>query len=247
MKPEIRTYPTLEDLSRAAAEYICEIAKGSIEERGVFTFVLSGGTTPRLLYEKLAEQPYANRIDWQHTHLFWGDERCVPPEHQDSNFALAYETMLSKVAVPPANVHRIPTESGSPKTAAEKYEKSLREFFQMATEPDSSRIFPSFDLLLQGLGLDGHTASLFPGEAALEEMDRWVLAVDGAKASPPVERVTFTLPVINKARYVIFLAAGSNKREVFQQIINNPETSAYPAAKVRPSGRLVWFIDEGLA
>lgn len=247
MKPEIRTYPTIEDLSRAAAEYVCEIAKGAIEERGIFTLVLSGGSTPRLLYEKLAEQPYANRIDWQHTHLFWGDERCVPPKHPDSNFALAYETMISKVAVPPANVHRIPAESDSAKTAAEKYEKSLREFFKVATEPISPLTFPSFDLVLQGLGEDGHTASLFPGDVALEEKTKWAVAVDGSTAAPPVPRVSLTLPVLNEARHVLFLASGGSKREVFQEILNNPEKAGYPAARVEPSGRLLWFIDELLA
>jgi len=130
---------------------------------------------------------------------------------------------------------------------AAEYETTLREFFQATAAGDPSTSFPSFDLVLLGIGGDGHTASLFPGDAALEERDRWVVAVDGANASPPVERITLTLPAINKARYVIFLASGSNKREVFQQVVNNPETSSYPAARVKPSGRLVWFIDEGLA
>ena len=247
MKPEIRTHSSLEDLSRAAAECICEIAEEAIKERGIFTLVLSGGTTPRLLYEELAKEPYASRVDWQHTHLFWGDERCVPSDNPDSNFSLALQTLISKVDVPPSNIHRIPAATGSPKPVAAEYETTLREFFQATAGSDPSTSFPSFDLVLLGIGGDGHTASLFPGDAALEERDRWVVAVDGANASPPVERITLTLPAINKARYVIFLASGSNKREVFQQVVNNPETSSYPAARVKPSGRLVWFIDEGLA
>jgi len=247
MKPEIRTHSSLEDLSRAAAECICEIAEEAIKERGIFTLVLSGGTTPRLLYEELAKEPYASRVDWQHTHLFWGDERCVPSDNPDSNFSLALQTLISKVDVPPSNIHRIPAATGSPKPVAAEYETTLREFFQATAAGDPSTSFPSFDLVLLGIGGDGHTASLFPGDAALEERDRWVVAVDGANASPPVERITLTLPAINKARYVIFLASGSNKREVFQQVVNNPETSSYPAARVKPSGRLVWFIDEGLA
>ena len=247
MKPEIRTHSSLEDLSRAAAECICEIAEEAIKERGIFTLVLSGGTTPRLLYEELAKEPYASRVDWQHTYLFWGDERCVPSDNPDSNFSLALQTLISKVDVPPSNIHRIPAATGSPKPVAAEYETTLREFFQATAGSDPSTSFPSFDLVLLGIGGDGHTASLFPGDAALEERDRWVVAVDGANASPPVERITLTLPAINKARYVIFLASGSNKREVFQQVVNNPETSSYPAARVKPSGRLVWFIDEGLA
>jgi 6-phosphogluconolactonase len=247
MKPEIRTHSSLEDLSRAAAECICEIAEEAIKERGIFTLVLSGGTTPRLLYEELAKEPYASRVDWQHTYLFWGDERCVPSDNPDSNFSLALQTLISKVDVPPSNIHRIPAATGSPKPVAAEYETTLREFFQATAGSDPSTSFPSFDLVLLGIGGDGHTASLFPGDAALEERDRWVVAVDGANASPPVERITLTLPAINKARYVIFLASGSNKREVFQQVVNNPETSSYPAARVKPLGRLVWFIDEGLA
>ena len=247
MKPEIRTHSSLEDLSRAAAECICEIAEEAIKERGIFTLVLSGGTTPRLLYEELAKEPYASRVDWQHTYLFWGDERCVPSDNPDSNFSLALQTLISKVDVPPSNIHRIPAATGSPKPVAAEYETTLREFFQATAGSDPSTSFPSFDLVLLGIGGDGHTASLFPGDAALEERTSWVVAVEGSSASPPVPRITLTLPVINEAKCVLFLASGSNKREVFQQVVNNPETSSYPAARVKPSGRLVWFIDEGLA
>jgi len=237
----------LSELSLAAAEFIAELAEARIRERNIFTLVLAGGSTPRLLYEELAREPSASRVDWQHTHLFWGDERCVPSDSPDSNYSLALQALISKVDVPPSNIHRIPATTGTPKAVAAEYETTLREFFQPSAASDPSLSFPSFDLVLLGMGTDGHTASLFPGEAALEEMDRWVLAVDGAKASPPVPRVTLTLPAINKAGYVIFLASGSNKREVFQQVVNNPDASGYPAARVKPAGKLLWFIDEGLA
>ena len=246
-KPEIRTYPGLEELSRAAAEYICEIAREAIKERDIFTLVLSGGSTPRLLYEELARQPISKRMDWNKIHIFWGDERYLPPDHPDSNYALAFQALVSKVDVRPANLHRIITESGSAKAAAEDYEQTLRHFFGSPTGNEDARHFPSFDLILLGLGQDGHTASLFPGDAALEEEHRWVVAVDSASASPPVPRITLTLPVLNKARCVIFLASGSKKREVFQRIVKNSEILAYPAARVRPSGRLLWFVDEDLA
>ena len=246
MKPEILTYPSLEDLSRAAAEYICEIAEEAIKERDIFTLVLSGGSTPRLLYEELARQPISKRIDWQKTHIFWGDERYLPPDHPDSNYALAFQAFVSKVDIPPANVHRVLTESDSANAAAEDYEKTLRRFFQHPAGSQDQPYLPSFDLVLLGLGQDGHTASLFPGDAALEEKYRWVVAVDGASASPPVPRVTLTFPVFNKAECVIFLVSGSSKQEVFAEIMNNPGTAAYPAARVRPSGKLLWFIDERL-
>ncbi|MCG6945811.1 MAG: 6-phosphogluconolactonase [Deltaproteobacteria bacterium] len=246
-KPEIRSYSSLSELSLAAAEYIAELAEARIKERNIFTLVLSGGSTPRQLYEKLANQPISNRIDWQHAHLFWGDERCVPPDNPDSNFSLAFETLISRVDLPPANIHRIPATTGSPKAAAEEYEKILREFFQAVGETDSIISFPSFDLVLLGMGVDGHTASLFPGDAALGEKTSWVVAVEGTSASPPVPRITLTFPVINEAKCVLFLASGSSKLQVIQEILNNPHTVTYPAAKVQPSGKLLWFIDEGLA
>ncbi|MDH3896621.1 MAG: 6-phosphogluconolactonase, partial [Deltaproteobacteria bacterium] len=247
MKPEIRSYSSLRELSLAAAEFIAELAEARIKERNIFTLVLSGGNTPRQLYEELASLPISKRIDWQHTHLFWGDERCVPSDNPDSNFSLAFQALISRVDVPPANIHRIPATTGSAKAVAKEYEKTLREFFQHAAENDSSTSFPSFDLVLLGLGADGHTASLFPGDAALEERTSWVVAVEGSSASPPVPRITLTFPVINEAKCVLFLVSGSNKLRVLQEILNNPHTATYPAARVKPSGRLLWFIDEWLA
>ena len=246
MKPEIRTYKTLADLSRAAAEFIVGLAEATIKKKNVFTLVLSGGSTPRLLYEDLALQPFSKRIDWHKTHIFWGDERCVPPNHPESNYGLAYQALVSRVDIPPANVHRIPAESGSANAAAEAYEETLHHFFVPSVGSEHGAHLPSFDLILLGLGQDGHTASLFPGDAALEERYRWVAPVDGASASPPVPRVTLTLPVLNEAKRVVFLVSGSRKKGVFEKIMNNPGTAAYPAARVRPSGRLLWFIDEWL-
>ena len=244
--PEIRSYPSLPELSHAAAEFIVELAEATVKERNVFTLVLSGGSTPRLLYEDLARPPFSTRIDWQKTHIFWGDERCVLPNHPDSNYGLALQTLVSKVNIPPANVHRIPAEIGSANAAAEAYEETLHHFFAPSAGNEDGTHLPSFDLILLGLGQDGHTASLFPGDAALEEKYRWVAPVDGASASPPVPRVTLTLPVLNEAKWVVFLASGSRKKGVFEKIINDPGAAAYPAARVRPSGRLLWFIDEWL-
>jgi 6-phosphogluconolactonase len=239
----------LSDLSRAAAEFIVELAETAVTERTIFTLALSGGSTPRLLYEYLAKEEFSQRMPWEHTHIFWGDERCVSPDHPDSNFAMAFETLISKAPLPSENVHRVTTEGELPKAAAREYEKSLREFFQDTAHARVPLAFPSFDLILLGLGKDGHTASLFPGEPVLEEKIRWVVAVAGTSASPAVPRVTLTFPVINQARCVLFLASGSDKRDVFQKILGSPESAAqhYPAARVRPSGSLLWFIDEGLA
>lgn len=246
-KPEIRSYSSLSELSRAAAKFIAQLAEARIKERGIFTFVLSGGTTPRLLYEELAKEPHASRVDWQHTHLFWGDERCVPSDNPDSNFSLAFQTLISKVDVPPANIHRIPAATGSPKTGAKEYENTLREFFQPSVDSDSIISFPAFDLVLLGMGTDGHTASLFPGDESLGEKTSWVVAVEGTRASPPVPRITLTFPAINEAKCVLFLVSGSRKLIVLQEILNNPQTVTYPAARVQPAGKLLWFVDEGVA
>jgi len=246
MKAEIRSYPSLLDLSRAAAEFITGLAEVAAREGDNFTLVLSGGKTPRLLYELLAQAPYSSKIDWKQTHLFWGDERCLPPDHTDSNFAMAFQTLISRISIPSKNVHRIPAETEPPEAAAKQYEQTLREFFPPARENEMTSNFPSFDLVLLGLGEDGHTASLFPGDAALEYQTSWVAAVDGFGASPAVPRITLTLPVINRAKCVLFLASGSEKREVLTAILDNPETTDYPAARVQPAGRLLWFIDERL-
>jgi len=219
MKPEIQRYPNLETLSHAAAEYICILAGESVQKKGVFTVVLAGGKTPELLYETLAHPPFDARIPWPQVHFFWGDERCVPPDHPDSNFGMASRTLISRVPVLPQNVHRIPGEAASPAEAAEEYEKTLREFFTHSIEgsPSRSRLgenhqSPSFDLIILGAGKDGHTASLFPGDPVLEEKARWVASVDTPHGSPPVPRVTLTLPVINRARCVMFLVSGVEKR-----------------------------------
>ena len=253
MKPEVRRYPNLEGLNNAAAEFICTLAVGCVNERGIFTVALSGGKTPESLYENLAGPPYESRMPWPHIHFFWGDERCVPPDHPDSNFAMAFRALISRVPVPSRNVHRIPSEIQPPERAADVYEKILREFFGPSVQndthsnaSDAGESFPFFDLILLGLGKDGHTASLFPGDRALEERKRWVKAVLTPHGSPPVPRTTLTLPVINRAGCTLFMVSGSGKREVLRSILKAPNSAAphYPAARVNPEGRLVWLIDE---
>jgi 6-phosphogluconolactonase len=243
MKPGVRRHPSLESLSLAAAALVTEVAEVSVRTRGRFTFVLSGGTSPRMLYERLAQPPFSERMPWSRTYIFWGDDRCVPPDHPHSNFGLARQAFLSKVSLPPANVYPIPGTVVPPEAAAFQYEESLRLFFQKV----GGLQFPVFDLLLLGLGQDGHTASLFPGDPALEEERRWTRAVRVTSASPPVPRITLTLPVINMARTVVFLVSGAGKKKVLGEILSEPEKASlrYPAARVRPSGRLLWLIDEG--
>ena len=243
MKPEVRCYPNLEVLSNAAAEFICTLAVECVNERGLFTIALSGGKTPKTLYENLARPFYSTRMPWSHIHLFWGDERCVRPDHPESNFSMAFHALISKVPLPSQNVHRMPAEIEPPEDAAEAYEGVLREFFGSPRKPGP---IPAFDLIVLGVGKDGHTASLFPRDQALEVEKRWVTAVRTPQGTPLVPRITLTLPVINRASYVLFMVSGSGKRELVRSILEEPDSAAqrYPVARVSPGGRVVWLIDE---
>ncbi len=252
MNPEIRRFPDLKELGRAAAAFIINRSEECVRERGVFTLVLSGGKTPRTLYEHMARPPVSAMMPWAHTHLFWGDERCVLPDHSDSNFATAFQAMISRVPVSTQNIHRIPAEARPPEDAAEAYEKILRGFFKTHFNSDShlptsaeGNPFPSFDLILLGVGEDGHTASLFPGDDVMEERKHWVAAVRPRNVSPPIPRITLTLPVINMAGCVMFMVSGAGKRKVVRSILEDPDKAGrvYPAARVRPRHQLLWFLD----
>jgi len=256
MKPEVQHYRDLKTLSRMAAEFVCTSVEKWVAKRGAVTVALAGGKTPKLLYQNLTRPPFDDQIPWSRIHFFWGDERCVPRDDPDSNFGMAFRALISRAPVPSENVHPIPTEISPPEQAAEAYEKHLREFFGSSVEGDNRRAtagessrFPLFDLIMLGIGEDGHTASLFPGDKALKEKTRWVAAVNKPRGSPAVPRVTLTLPVINRAKCVLFLVSGTEKRDVVQSIIKDPETARrlYPAAMVQPKGRTLWMLDEGAA
>ncbi len=239
-----------------AAEFICTVVEKQASKADTVTIALAGGKTPERLYQNLARPPFHARMPWPKIHFFWGDERCVSFDHPDSNFGMAFRTMISKSPVPPQNVHPMPGDMLFPNKAAATYEKILRGFFnpsplgdgQGATPTQGSR-YPSFDLILLGLGKDGHTASLFPGDGILEEENRWVAAVNNPRGSPPVPRITLTLPVINRAKTVIFLVSGVEKRDVIRSILDDSEWAGrfYPAAMVRPEGKVLWFLDEDAA
>lgn len=243
VKPEVRAFDTLRDASRALAERIVETANAAVKEQGRLTMALSGGKTPELLYSLLASE-YADKIEWNSIHLFWGDERYVSQEHPDSNFRMAHQTWISKVPIPLQNVHRIQTEEETPEKAAESYERILIEFFNASNEMTDS----TFDVMLLGLGTDGHTASLFPGSPALAEKRRWVVSADAPPAVFPKKRITLTLPLINNSREVIFLALGGEKRSVVRTIFEEPEEAVkiYPAAMVRARERLLWYVDKNV-
>ncbi len=244
MKPEVQRFEDLQELNTAAAELICQLAALNVKTHGGFTLALSGGQTPRRLYETLAQPPYLQALPWDATHLFWGDERYVPIDHPDSNAAAAAQALIQYAPLPLSQVHRVPTEAATVEAAAEAYENLLREHFAVFDPSSELLQGPVFDLILLGLGQDGHTASLFPDSPALTERMRWVAATPVSPLAPHVRRITLTLPVINAAKNVLFLVAGASKYPLVQAIIERPAEAArlYPAARVQPTGNLRWFV-----
>jgi 6-phosphogluconolactonase len=222
-------------VARHVAEWLTERA---LAAPGRFAVCLSGGSTPKTLYGLLAAAPFRDRFPWDRTHLFFGDERFVPPDHPDSNYRMAREAMLDKVPLPPAQVHPFPTDT-TPEDAAERYADTLIRFYGQDTL-DPAR--PLFDVTFLGLGEDGHTASLFPGVAALQERRAWTAAVIGAKPEP---RLTLTYPVLESSRTVAFLVAGAGKRTILARALAGD--TQLPAVGVKPVGELIWFTDKAAA
>lgn len=231
----IWVYADLESLSRAAAGFFVQQARQAVQAHGRFSVAISGGHTPQHTYELLAQQPFRDRVPWAQAHVFWGDERCVPPDDPRSNERMARRALLDHVPIPPAQIHPIPCTQ-APRQAAEEYEALLRDFF--AGRP------PSFDLALLGLGENGHTASLFPGTPVLEERERWVAEVHVAEQD--VYRVTLTAPLINQAAVVAFLVAGAAKAQVLHEVLEGPsDPHRLPAQLIQPtSGELHWLVDQ---
>jgi 6-phosphogluconolactonase len=223
----------------ALAHYVAEwMAEAALAAPGPFRVSLSGGSTPKALYGLLASDEFRNRFPWRRVSWYWGDERFVPHDHPDSNYRMAREAMLTKAQVSPENIHAIPTD-GAPEDAALRYEQTLQEAYGAVTL-DPRR--PLFDVTLLGLGPDGHTASLLPGEPVLSERRHWVAAVSHGR---PEVRITMTYPPIESGRRVAFLVAGKEKAEIFSKI--RAGNSQVPAARVRPVGELYWFVDRAAA
>jgi 6-phosphogluconolactonase len=222
-------------LARHVAEWMTSAA---LAAKGTFRVSLSGGSTPKSLYGLLASDEFKGRFPWQLVSWYWGDERFVPYDRPDSNYRMTREAMLARVPVPPENIHPIPTD-GTPEDAARRYERTLQQGYG-TTILDPTR--PLFDLTLLGLGSDGHTASLLPGDPALEERERWVAAVSHGR---PEVRITMTYPVIESSRRVAFLVTGQEKAAILQAI--RAGGSGVPAARVRPLGELIWFVDRAAA
>lgn len=231
----IEVLPDSSALIGRSLELVLEKLHQAIAERDTATIALSGGSTPKPLYEALAQQ----NLPWEKLQIFWGDERYVPHDHPDSNARMARQAWLDKVPIPATNIHPMPTDAADPAEAAARYDRELRQFFQLA--PDQIDQFPQIDVMLLGMGDDGHTASLFPRTNALQVCDRLVTV--GNKDGQP--RITLTVPVINEARTIIFVVAGENKQAALAQIFApEPDTEAYPSSLIHAEhGELWWLLD----
>ena len=236
----ITIYPDLDTLSQEAARYTVRLANQSIVTHGRFTIALAGGSTPKKLYALLASEPYRSQVDWGLVEVFWGDERCVPPDHPDSNFRMAQEELLSKVPIPASQIHRMPAELPDHDAAAQAYAAEIQRLFGTSG-------IPHFDLIQLGMGPEGHTASLFPHQASLHEQQRLVMPVTTPK--PPPDRLTFTPPLLNAARHVLFMVTGAEKADALHAILEGDyQPDEYPAQIVRPTnGEVTWMLDTAAA
>ncbi len=237
----LKVFPDAASLYAAAAEEVLARALDSIRQHDRFTFMLAGGSTPQGLYSLLAHD-FHERFPWAKTHFFWGDERHVRPDHPESNYKMAWDAMLSRVAVPQENIHRIETEGGDPQQIAHKYSALLRDFFGVLEGE-----FPRLDLVLLGLGTDGHTASLFPATSALHETRQLMVANWVQKLNSV--RFTMTVPLLNQAAYIVFMVQGQEKAPVLQAVLEGEiHSEGLPAQLIRPvHGHLLWLADEQAA
>ena len=247
-RPEIRIFPDLEQASEALAKEIAFLSKDILRHHSSFTLALSGGKTPDRLYQIFGER-YAGFFDWSGVHLFFSDERVVPFTHQESNYALVNRTLLQKIPIPRSNIHPMPVDIDPPQKAAEAYDRDLRAFFGCEGAAFSTEEKDTFDVMVLGLGEDGHTASLFPESDVLEEEQLWVKDVQAPETVRPRKRLTLTYPVINKSKYIFLLVAGKNKRGIVQKILKSGRENrqGFPAEKIKAVGKISWYLDREAA
>jgi len=239
----LEVYANASALCEAAANRLMDLAEQAIIDQGEFHIALAGGSTPRMLYSLLALSPYKECIDWQHIHVYFGDERCVAPDHNDSNFKMANDTLLSHISIPEANIHRIPAELDDHDEAAQQYAEILTHNIPCIYG------LPMFDLILLGIGPDGHIASLFPGTPALDESNRLATAVYVEKFDS--WRISLTYPVINNANHIIIFASGEGKADVLQSVLGDSPSGGnsvlLPVQQIQPRADMTWFIDADAA
>ncbi len=235
MRPDLIVFEDIEELTACAARLFAALCSFEVEKKGFFTAVLSGGSTPKGLLKKLASEEFRDKVRWDRVHLFWGDERSVPPDDEESNYGMAAKELIEKVPIPPGNIHRMRSELG-PAGAAKGYEAEIMAFFS-----SQGTASPEFDLVFLGLGTDGHTLSLFPGTKAVSERER--LVVENHVEALSAWRVTMTPALVNNAKVCVFMATGIQKREALKEVFERGST-ALPAGLIRPArGRLLWLVD----
>lgn len=238
----IRIFRDVETLSKAAADEFVRWAGEAVAARGRFTVALSGGSTPKWLYQLLTTEPFRSQIDWGRIEFFWGDERCVPPDDKDSNYRMAREAMLAHLPIPAEHIHRMEAERADRDKAARDYEAVLARVFDVGIDAEP----PAIDLILLGMGPDGHTASLFPHTKALDETRRWVVPNHVPQLN--TDRLTLTRPILNRGREVLFLVAGADKAERLAEVLAGPaDPKRLPSQSIQPEGQLVWFVDSAAA
>lgn len=238
---QVAIYPGIEKISREAASYVVRVGREAIEARGLFSLGLSGGTTPGKLYGLLASEPYRSQLDWSAVHIFWSDERCVAPSDPQSNYHLAEQTLLSKLNLRPEQIHRMPADRPDRDQASADYAEEMRKVL-------GGDGVPVFDLLQMGMGPEGHTASLFPHQPSLREQVRLVMPVSVPK--PPPDRLTFTPPLLQAARHLLYLTTGADKAEALYEVVegaDNPEE--YPSQLITrgSKGEVTWMVDSAIA
>jgi len=248
---DLRMFAGSGEMNAFAAGLILDKAVQSVQSLGLFTLVLSGGRTPAGLYELLSRNSNARTMPWAKTHIFWGDERLVPRHSENSNFKLARDKLLSRIKIPETNVHPMCVDLESPEENARISEQKLLDFFSSRWPSEKAggqkSFIPTFDLILLGLGRDGHTASLFPGSPVLEETSRMIAAVTpGPDIFPHVPRLTLTLPVLNAARMIVFLVSGQDKHPALRKVFEPVSGTVPPAGLVRPKEELIWLVHPSL-
>lgn len=245
-KGKVHVFDTEEELAVSLAKYVSDLSEKICQQRTAFTVVVSGGSLIKSL-RKLVEPPYIESVDWSKWHFFWVDERVVPKNDPESNYLLAYDGFLSKIPIPPGNVYSI-NDALSAEAAAEDYEICLKHLVNNGTiELSQASGFPKFDVMLLGMGPDGHVASLFPGHPLVQESKKWVTFIKDSPKPPP-ERITFTFPVLNSAAHIALVVTGSGKADVVHTALGDgkkPDT--LPVQMVSPEGELMWFLDKGAA
>ena len=242
-KPILRRFGDAEQVAQAAAREFVRCAGEAIATQKRFTVALSGGSTPRRLFQILAEAPLRAQVDWPRVEFFWGDERSVPPDHADSNYRMAREAMLDKLGIAPEKIHRLQGEASDLEAAVREYQGEIARVFGVSPEGPP----PSFDLVLLGMGTDGHTASLFPQTTALKETKRWVVPNHVAKFN--TYRLTMTAGILNRAAEVLFVVAGADKADRLVEVLEGPpDTERLPSQLIQPvPGKLLWFLDNAAA